>query len=232
MNIDKQNESVMAIIPARGGSKGILKKNICLLAGKPLLVYTIEAALNSTVVSKVVVSTDAEDIAEVASNCGVEVIHRPDHLAEDSSLTVPVLKHALQEMGNKYSPDKVVTLKPTSPLRLGTHIDEAVGLLTRDWDAVISVSDVEQTPYKMYYLKGEKLHPFVEGVPQGGPRQKLPKVYRDSGAIYVTWYDVLMEKDSVWGDNYRSYYLAPEYAVDIDVSIDLKLAEAILGDKK
>ncbi len=142
MTCDRQNEIVVGIIPARGGSKGIPKKNICLLAGKPLLVYTIEAAQEASTVSKVVVSTDAEEIAEVALNCGVEVIHRPVHLAEDNSLTAPVLKHALQQIEGKIKPDKVVTLQPTSPLRTGKHIDEAVDLLTKDWDSVVSISEV------------------------------------------------------------------------------------------
>jgi len=232
MDKGSQNKTILAIIPARGGSKGIPKKNICLLAGKPLIVYTIEAAQKASTLSRIVVSTDAEDIAEVALSCGVEVIYRPAHLAEDNSLTVPVIKHVLEQGKNIVKPDKVVTLQPTSPLRLGVHIDEAVDLLTKDWDSVISVSDVEQTPYKMYRIDGEKLHPFVEGAVQGGPRQQLPKVYRDCGVVYVTWYDVLLEKNSLWGENYRAYYVAPEYAVDIDTSIDLKFAEALLNEEK
>ncbi len=229
---NNNEEYVIGIIPARGGSKGIPKKNICLLAGKPLLVHTIEVALQSKVLSKVLVTTDSEEIAAVALSCGVEVIHRPVELAGDNTLTLPVLKHALQQLKGKAVPSKVVTLQPTSPLRLARHIDEAVNLLSSDWDAVISVSDVEQTPYKMYQLEGEKLLPFMEGPFKEMPRQQLPKVYRDCGAVYVTWYDVLMKKDSIWGDSFRSYYIDPEYAVDIDNRIDLKFAEVLLKERE
>jgi len=228
---DNKKQSVFGIIPARGGSKGIPKKNICLFAGKPLLVHTIEAALSSKVLSKVLVTTDCEETAAVAISCGVEVIHRPAELAGDDVLTLPVLKHALQQIEENMTPDKVVTLQPTSPLRLARHIDEAVNLLSSDWDAVISISDVEQTPYKMYQLEGEKLCPFVEGDGKGMPRQKLPKVYRDCGAVYVTWYDVLIGMNSIWGDNFRSYYIDPKYAVDIDDRIDLKFAEFLMKER-
>jgi len=226
-------ESVIGIIPARGGSKGIPKKNICLLAGKPLLVHTIEAALNSKALSKVLVSTDDEEIAAVAVSCGVEVIHRPAELAADDTLTFPVLKHTLQQIKKTLVPDKVVTLQPTSPLRQSWHIDEAVSLLSLDWDTVVSISEAHQTPYKMYQLEGEKLHPFVKGSFQGEmPRQQLSKVYQDCGAVYVTWHDVLMEKKSIWGDECRAYLIASEYAVDIDNHIDLKLAEALIKEQK
>jgi CMP-N,N'-diacetyllegionaminic acid synthase len=226
-----KNKNVVGIIPARGGSKGIPKKNIFALAEKPLLAYTIEAALNSKMLSKVLVTTDSEEIAAVALSFGVEVVHRPAELAGDNTLTLPVLKHALQQIEGLSAPDKIVTLQPTSPLRQARHIDEAVNLLSPDWDAVISISDVEQTPYKMYQLDGEKLRPFVEGPLKEMPRQQLPKVYRDCGAVYVTWYDVLMKRDSIWGDNFRSYYIDPEFAIDIDNMIDLKFAEVLLKEK-
>ena len=229
MTVNKKEQNVVGIIPARGGSKGIPKKNICPLAGKPLLVYTIEAALNSKVLSNVLVTTDSEEIAAVASSFGVEVVHRPAELAGDDTLVLPVIKHAIQQI--EVIPDKVVTLQPTSPLRLARHIDEAVGLLSSDWDAVVSISEVQLSPYKMYQLEGEKLHSFVEGFIQGLPRQQLPKVYRDSGAVYVTWYDVLMRMNSIRGDNFRSYYIDPEYAVDIDNMIDFKLAEVLLKER-
>jgi CMP-N,N'-diacetyllegionaminic acid synthase len=230
MTADKKEPSVLGIIPARGGSKGIPKKNICLLAGKPLIVHTIEAALNSKTLSKVVVSTDSDEIAAVASKFDVEIVHRPAELAEDNTLVLPVILHALNQ--TKITPDKVVILQPTSPLRLARHIDEAVNLLSSAWDAVISISEVQLSPYKMYRLEGEKLLPFVENCVQGVPRQQLPKVYRDSGAVYVTWHKVLTEMNSIRGKNYRSYYINPEYAVDIDTNIDLKLAEVILRDRE
>ncbi len=226
---NKKKKNVVGIIPARGGSKGIPKKNIFPLAEKPLLVYTIEAALNSKMLSKILVTTDSEEIAAVALSCGVEVVHRPAELACDDTLVVPVIKHALQQ--TEITPDKVVTLQPTSPLRLSRHIDEAVNLLSSDWDSVVSISEVQLSPYKMYQLEGEKLRPFVEGSIQGMPRQQLPEVYRDSGAVYVTWYDVLMKKNSIRGDNFRSYFIDPKYAVDIDNMIDLKLAELLLKER-
>jgi CMP-N,N'-diacetyllegionaminic acid synthase len=226
---NNKKENVVGVIPARGGSKGIPKKNIFPLAGKPLLAYTIEAVLNSKTLSKVLVSTDSEEIAAVALSYGVEVVDRPAELAGDDTLVVPVIKHALQQ--TEIIPDKVVTLQPTSPLRLSRHIDEAVNLLSADWDAVVSISEVQLSPYKMYQLDGEKLRPFVEGSIQGMPRQQLPEVYRDSGAVYVTWYDVLIKRDSIRGDNSRSYFIDPEYAIDIDNSIDFKTAEVLLKER-
>jgi len=230
MIANKEN-SVVGIIPARGGSKGIPKKNICLLAGKPLLVYSIEAALNSKALSKVLVTTDSEEIAAIASSYEVEIVRRPKELAGDDVLTLPVLKHALQQIEGELIPDKVVTLQPTSPLRLAKHIDDAVNLLSSDWDAVISISDVEQTPYKMYQLEGEKLHPFVAGSQKEMPRQQLPKVYRDCGSVYVTWYDVLVGMNSIWGENFRSYYIEREFAIDIDTRMDLKFAEILMKER-
>tara|TARA_B100000949_G_scaffold100012_1_gene89334 strand:- start:40 stop:747 length:708 start_codon:yes stop_codon:yes gene_type:complete len=230
MIANKEN-SVVGIIPARGGSKGIPKKNICLLAGKPLLVYSIEAALNSKALSKVLVTTDSEEIAAIASSYEVEIVRRPKELAGDDVLTLPVLKHALQQIEGELIPDKVVTLQPTSPLRLAKHIDDAVNLLSSDWDAVISISDVEQTPYKMYQLEGEKLHPFVAGSQKEMPRQQLPKVYRDCGSVYVTWYDVLVGMNSIWGENFRSYYIEREFAIDIDNRMDLKFAEILMKER-
>jgi CMP-N,N'-diacetyllegionaminic acid synthase len=231
MTADKKEPIVLGIIPARGGSKGIPKKNICLLAGKPLLAYTIEAALNSSSLSKVLVSTDSEEIAEVALRFGAEVVYRPDELAGDDALVLPVLLHAVKQMD--VVPDKVVTLQPTSPLRLSRHIDEAVQLLSSEWDAVVSISEVQLSPYKMYRLEGDKLLPFVaDSNQEGAPRQQLPKVYRDSGAIYVTWHYVLTKKNSIRGDNIRSYYIDPKYAIDIDSIIDLKLAEVLLKEER
>jgi len=228
---NNKKEYVIGIIPARGGSKGIPKKNICSLAGKPLLSFTIEAALNSKLLSKVLVSTDDDEIAKVALSYGAEVIQRPSELATDDTLTLPVLTHALSQIDNEIKPNKIVTLQPTSPLRLSKHIDEAIDLLTSDWDAVISISEAHSSPYKMYQLDGEKLRPFVEGFFKEMPRQQLPKVYRDCGAVYATWYDTLMKKNSIWGDNFRSYYIDPKYAVDIDNRIDLKFAEVLLQER-
>ena len=232
MTDGKDKESVLGIIPARGGSKGIPKKNICLLADKPLLAYTIEAALNSKTLSKVLVSTDSEEIAKVALSYGAEVVQRPEELANDKTLVLPVIKHALKQIEEGFIPDKVVTLQPTSPLRLSSHIDEAVNLLSSEWDAVVSISEVQLSPYKMYHKEGEKLFPFVQYPDQGMPRQQLPKVYRDSGAIYVTWHHVLVEKNTMRGDNIRAYYIDPKYAIDIDNMIDLKLAEILLNKRR
>ena len=230
MTEKNEKQNIVGIIPARGGSKGIPKKNICLLAGKPLLSYTIEAALNSNTLSKVLVSTDSEEIAKVALSFGAEVVYRPDELASDETRVLPVLLHAVKQID--VVPDKVVTLQPTSPLRLSRHIDEAVGLLSVEWDAVVSISEVQLSPYKMYRLEGDKLLPFVSDSNQGIPRQQLPKVYRDSGAIYVTWHNVLAERKTIRGNNIRSYYIDPKYAIDIDNLIDLKLAEVLLKEKE
>jgi CMP-N-acetylneuraminic acid synthetase len=223
----------LAVIPARGGSKGLPRKNLLAFAGTPLVVRAIEQAKASRCVDAVVVSTDDAEIAALAEAAGAAVVHRPAELALDGTPTAPVLVHVLEARGGGERPDRVVTLQPTSPLRLPRHIDEAVGLLTADFDAVVSVSPVGHSPYKMLSIDGDTLRPLLAGgPPPGTPRQQLPAVYQENGAVYVTWARVLLEEKSIWGERTRPYVMDLESSVDVDTALDLIYAEAILASRK
>lgn len=217
----------IAIIPARGGSKGVPRKNVRVLAGKPLLVHSIEHAQASSRVDAVVVSTDDPEIAGIASEAGAEVVQRPPSLAADDTPTLPVLVHVLEQLGDD-SVSRVVTLQPTSPLRRAEHLAEAIELLSEDFDSVIGVCLAEHSPYKMFTVSGNVMSPLIAGTTPGTPRQRLPAAYRENGAVYVTWRDVLLDQRSIWGSRARPYLMDAESSIDIDSILDFTIAEALL----
>ncbi|NSW54472.1 MAG: acylneuraminate cytidylyltransferase family protein [Armatimonadetes bacterium] len=226
------NRRVLAIIPARGGSKGIPRKNVRELAGKPLIVWTIEAALRSTLIDRLVVSTDDDEIAEVASAAGAEVIRRPAELAGDTTPTEPALLHALQVLEDRegYIPDAVTLLQCTSPLRGTDTIDECINLLfDSGCDAVMTVLHVQH-----WYLMGtrdETGRYHAEYDYQKRPRsQDMPQKYRENGAVYVTRRDVLLAYQNRLGGHVRVVEMDPIRSIDIDHEEDFVLAgEAIRG---
>src|SRR2546430_4022808 len=174
---------VLGLIPARGGSKGVPRKNLCVIAGKPLLEYTAVAALDAHRLSRIVLSTEDEEIAEVGRHYGVEVpFLRPKALAQDTTPMLPVVQHALRMLtaaGDRF--DAVCLLQPTNPLRRASDIDQAIGLLERTGaDSVISFVEVGDThPARMKYLTAEGRvidPPFAEEV-EGQRRQDLPQLY-------------------------------------------------------
>jgi len=219
--------SIICIIPARGGSKGIPHKNARLLNGKPLLVYSIQHAQQSQEIERLVVSTDDDEIAAIAAHYGAEVVLRPVELATDDTPTLPVIQHVLQTLDPACVYQRVVILQPTSPLRTAAHVDEAVCLLTPFHDAVMSVCRVEHSPYRMYRVEGERLVPFLANTVQGIPRQHLPPVYRENGAIYVSWRRVI-EAGSIIGIITRPLIMDWQSSVDIDNEIDWQIAELII----
>jgi len=217
----------LAIIPARGGSKGVPRKNLRDLAGKPLLVHSIEHAQAASGVDSVVVSTDDPEIATIAAGAGAEVVRRPLSLAADDTPTLPVLLHVLEEVG-RGTVSRVVTLQPTSPLRRAEHLSAAIELLTEDYDSVIGVCVAEHSPYKMFKVCEGELLPLLPGTVPGTPRQQLPAAYRENGAVYVTWTDVLVDQRSIWGAHARPFCMDAESSVDIDSVLDFAIAEALL----
>lgn len=221
--------STLAIIPARGGSKGLPRKNARLLAGRPLLLHTIEHALAAATVDRVIVSTDDGELANMADSAGVQVVWRPAALAADDTPTLPVLTHALEQFLPGEMPAKVVTLQPTSPLRRSTQIDEAVGLLDDDCDAVVGVCYAEHSPYKMYRVGDGLLQPLLPNGRPGTPRQALPPVLRENGAVYVTWSQVLLDQQSIWGRRIRPYLMDAHSSLDIDTLLDLRIAEVLMA---
>lgn len=231
--LNKRSSEYLGLIPARGGSKGVPRKNIHLLAGKPLIAYTIEAALQSKYRLRIIVSTDAAEIAEVAQVAGAEVpFLRPAELAQDDTPTFPVVQHALQwlEQHENYQPEVVVLLQPTSPLRRAEHVDQGVELLLQtNADSVVSVCEVEHSPYWMRVLDDKGIvRPFVETDREFLRRQDLPPVYRLNGALYVTKRRVIMEKEGLLGDDVRALVMARQDSIDIDDEVDFLLAELLV----
>jgi CMP-N-acetylneuraminic acid synthetase len=224
----------LAIVPARGGSKGIPRKNIALLLGKPLLAYTAEAALAAKRLTRVVLSTEDEEIADIGRQCGLDTpFLRPLELAADDTPTIPVLQYVLrrlEEDGERY--EAVLTLQPTNPLRLPEDIDGSIELLEKSGaDSVISFVDVgEKHPARMKFVGPDgrvSSPPFAEEF-EGQRRQELPKIYLREGSIYLTRRAVLMEQNSVHGRDCRAWLIPQHRACNIDIPFDLFLAEQML----
>ena len=211
-----------------------MRKNIVPLLGKPLLAYTLEAALASKRLARTVLSTDDPEIAEVGLRWGAEVpFFRPPGLAGDDVPTLPVLQHAVRELearGDNY--DAILTLQPTNPLRRAQDIDGSIELLERSRaDSVISFVDVgERHPARMKWIDSEGRvsdPPFAEEF-EGQPRQQLGKFYLREGSIYLTRRSILMEQNSLKGKDCRAWIIPPERALNIDSFLDLLVTEQIL----
>lgn len=230
---------IAAVVPARGGSKGVPRKNLRPVAGKPLLTWTLETALAARhLFAAIVVSTDDEEIAAVARAAGVEApFRRPAELAGDRAPTLPVLQHAVAflEARERRPYDWVCLLQPTAPLRTVADLEAAIALATAGGcDSVISVVQVEaHHPILMKRIEGDRLLPFTIEEEEGTRRQDLqPPAYLRNGAIYLTRRDVLMERGSIWGDIIRPLVMPAERSHSIDTEIDLRLADLLLQDRE
>lgn len=229
---------VLAVIPARGGSKGVPRKNIRLVCGKPLIAYTIETALATRdLLYRVIVSTDDEEIAAIARQCGAEVpFLRPAELATDHVPMVPVLQHAVKfvEEQDGIKLEWVLLLQPTEPFRTVKDIRNAISLAEKGGcDSVISVVQVFAVhPILMKRIENDRLLPYCIEEKEGTRRQDYhPPAYMRNGAIYLTRRDVLMERDSIWGDVIRPYIMPPERSVGVDNELDMKLVELIMQEQ-
>jgi len=226
---------VLGVIPARGGSKGIKDKNLYPIAGKPLIQYTIETAKGCKSLDRCIVSTDSEEIAKVATECGASVpFIRPKELATDTALAKDVIKHALNEAekldNDEY--DYVIMLQPTSPIRVAQDVDDIVRKLVRTGcDSIISVVDVGANhPSRMYTIEDDKLISVMHEPVVMGPRQELPAVFIRSGAVYACRKDILFRYDSMVGPDVRPFILSPLRHVNIDTRVDAILAEIYLSE--
>jgi N-acylneuraminate cytidylyltransferase len=228
---------VLALIPARGGSKSIPRKNIRPLGGHPLIAYSIAAGLAAELVTRVIVSTDDEDIAAVARRYGAETpFLRPAEFSQDNTIDLPVFQHALRWLAEHegYCPDIVVQLRPTSPFRRTLHIDAAVArLLERpDADAVRTVCAPFQNPFKMWRIRPDGLmQPLMSGEfrePYNMPRQLLPDVYWQTGYVDAVWSGTILEKDSMTGERILPLVIDPSEWIDIDSPDDWRRAERLL----
>jgi CMP-N,N'-diacetyllegionaminic acid synthase len=209
------------------------RKNIEKLAGKPLIVWTIEAALSTNQLDCVVVSTDDEDIALIARNAGADVpFIRPKRLAEDDSSHIAVVEHAFRWLEDNagYVPNGVMLLQPTSPLRTVTDIEACIALATETQaDAVVSVSQPRDHPYKMYTTgKDGRLSEFVSSDLSYRRRQDLPPLVVENGAIYLNCLEMLLRDRSFVPPGALPYLMPPERSVDIDSRLDFDYAEWLL----
>jgi CMP-N-acetylneuraminic acid synthetase len=222
------NQPILGIIPARGGSKGVFRKNIRLVACKPLIAYTIEAARESRCLTNFVVSTDDDEIAQVAHSFRAPVLMRPTELAADDTPMVPVVRHVLQEMKAVF--EGVVLLQPTTPLRTAYDIDSAVQtLFSTDADSVVSVYQVVDChPARMYRLENDILVPYA-AEPSSRLRQALPEVYHRNGAIYACRRVLIEEHGTLIGPKTRPYIMPRERSVNVDDELDLAFFNFLLG---
>ncbi len=230
---------ILAIIPARGGSKGIPRKNIRSFAGYPLIAYSIAAGLQAKTVTRVIASTDDPEIADVARQCGAETpFLRPAEFAQDNSTDLPLFQHALQWLDEHegYKPDVVVQLRPTSPLRPSDCVDRAVNSLLAhpDADSVRGVVSAGQNPHKMWVLSGEdapmKNLLSVPGLdePYNAPRQSLPPIYWQTGHIDAIRRETILQKGSMSGERVYPLVIDARYTVDIDNLNDWARYEAMV----
>jgi len=228
---------VLALIPARGGSKSIPRKNIRSFARHPLIAYSIAAGLAAEEVTRVIVSTDDEEIAAISRHYGAETpFLRPAEFSQDQTPDLPVFQHALRWLAEHegYEPEIVVQLRPTSPLRRVWHIDQAVcRLLERpESDAVRTVCEPFQNPFKMWRIEPDGfMQPLVQTggpEPYNQPRQALPQVYWQTGYVDAAWSDTILKKSSMTGDRILPLVIDPSEWIDIDSPDDWRRAERLL----
>jgi len=232
----KQNNlKILSIIPARGGSKGVTKKNIRLMAGKPLIFYSIEAGLKSEYIDRVVVTTENIEISKIAERYGAEVIKRPEKLAKDDTPSPPVYKHAIRflEKNKQYKPDIIVVLQPPTPLRTVEDIDSCIRKLIKEkCDSVITLRKVEHPVHWMVKIdKNGKVYKYFE-LNEIKRRQDAADVYMPNGAVFVTWYDIFMKYCTMRGPDTRAIIMPQERSIDIDTELDFFIAEKLMDKKK
>ncbi|NLY76513.1 MAG: acylneuraminate cytidylyltransferase family protein [Tissierellia bacterium] len=221
-----KNKSILAVIPARGGSKGIPRKNIIKINGKPLIQYTIDAAKGSKYLDRIIVSTEDVEIANIAAECGAEVpFLRPKELATDETRTIDVLLDTIKKLrflGYEY--DYIVLLQPTQPLRESFHIDEAIEkIVDAKAESLISVSEVKEHPILMKIIDENNETKSLLGCSSDVRRQDFQKVYKVNGAIYINKINNNFNENTSLNDNKLAYIMDKKYDLDIDEPEDLEL---------
>lgn len=219
----------LAVIPARGDSKGIPRKNLSLLTGKPLILHTCDAAKNSKKLSSTIVSTDDAEIAAVAKKSGINVpFLRPKNLAGDTTPMIDVLKHLIAEISEK--PDAIVLLQPTSPLRTSKHIDEAIALFERSGaDTLVSVMDVPHQFAPQKLMREEKGRLTMVSDSPAARRQDMERLYARNGPAILIVKRSLIETGRLYGNVIVGYPMSHEDSVDVDDQADLLYAEFLLA---
>lgn len=229
----KSGHPVLALIPARGGSKGLAKKNIVPLGGKPLIAWTIQAARMVSAIDRIFVSSDSEEVLDAAVQWGAEALKRPHELATDDAETLPVIIHALETLAAEIEPATVVLLQPTSPLRTADDILRALDcFLATDADGLISVYRIDNKFLKSFfvsetgYLRGisNDRFPFMD-------RRLLPPVYMSNGAIYLFRRTFFNGARSLFSERMLAFEMPAERSIDVDTPADLEAAERILSQR-
>ena len=225
-------QATLAVVPARGGSKGVPRKNLRLLGGLPLIVHTLRAARAARRLDRVVVSTEDDEIAEVARAEGIEVIRRPLALATDHVQNTDVVRHALQQAGAAF--ERVVLLQPTSPLRAAADIDACLDLLDMPGTgSAMTVTPVEHHPAKVLALDAAGLAtPFTNWREMEARRQDLPALYRQNGAVYALAASDFLREGRFLLTPCRVHVMAQDASVDIDSETDLLVAEQLLAARR
>lgn len=227
-------KKILAVIPARGGSKGIPGKNIKNLNDKPLIAYTIEEGKKSSCIDKLIVSTEDEEIADISRKFGAEVpFLRPAELSKDNTPGIDPILHAVNWFKDKdCNFDYIMCLQCTSPFRKYFQIDEAVEMLIeQDADSIVSVCESETTPYWMKKIEDGKLKDFLDGNIFYTRRQDTPKVYRLNGAIYLAKTKILMDIKNWYTENTLPYIMDEMSSIDIDNIMDFKFADLLMREK-
>ena len=232
--MERMTNNILAIIPARGGSKGLPRKNIIDLAGKPLIAWTIEASLNSKYISKTIVSSDDKEILDISLEYGAEIIKRPDNLSSDDATSESIVRHVLEYLESiKKIFDFVVLLQPTSPLRTCKDIDSAFNIMSDSKaTAAISVCDIDNKILKTFtknsagFLESivNNKYPFMR-------RQDLPKVYMPNGAIYIIDIKAFLERNSFLTEKTVSYLMPQDRSMDIDSFDDIEIVRNYLSNR-
>lgn len=227
-------QHVVAIVPARGGSKTLPGKNVKDLGGKPLLAWSIEVATDTDEIDRVIVSTDDDEIADVATAYGAEVLERPAHLATDDALVVDTIRHAIAACDLSATAEYVVMLEPTSPLRTSDDVRRCLELLsdeTEAYDSVATFTDAELNPHRVWQLTADGPEPYIPDADPWQPRQQLPEAYQLTGAVYAFRTDAVTEDGtSLLFGNAGAVLMPQRRAVDIDTELDFRLAELLLPE--
>lgn len=225
-----KERTFLAIIPARGGSKRLPRKNVLDLAGKPLIAWSIEAGMQSKYIDRVVVSSDDNEILSVAQTRGAQTLQRPKELASDTATTMDVLFHVIENVQEAY--DYIVLLQPTSPLRNAKDIDAAIEyLLEKKAQSIVSVCEIEHSPLWTNTLPEDRnMHGFLKDEVLNKRSQDLELYYRLNGAIYICKTEELLQERSFFlNEGVYAYEMTQEKSIDIDTKLDFLIAETLLN---
>jgi N-acylneuraminate cytidylyltransferase len=228
-----KGERLIAVIPARGGSKSVPRKNIRSLGGRPLLAWSIESARQVREIDRIIVSTDDDQIAAVAREWGAEVYARPEHLARDHSLVIDALKDVVQRLHGEGEPATImILLEPTCPFRSPDDISACVQFVAAGHDSAATFVEARVNPHRAWTIEGNRPRPFIKGSDPWAPRQTLPESFQLNGGVYVVRSDAVLKSDGplLLGTS-AAVVMPPDRSVDLDTDLDFQIAEALIANR-